>query len=341
VGKNANLSKYLVPVIHILFWMLIFILPHILRGQSPTARFSENAQYRMLINNILLIILFYANAFYLFPVVYKRQGLATYLISLVCLLLVLFTISNYIEKDVFPPRRHWKIPYFGNLFMSLFIIGISCSYSIISDNARKERALKEKENENLKTELSFLRSQVSPHFMFNILNNLVSLARKKSDLLEPSLIQLSGLMRYMLYDSDGRISLKQEIDYLKSYIDLQMLRFGEDVDLKMNIDEEGAELYQIEPMLLIAFVENAFKHGVGLVEKPAISIVLDINKDSGMLDFAVSNTVSPATETKDKSSGIGLANVRRRLELLYAEQHELLISNNGNRFKVDLKLALI
>jgi two-component system LytT family sensor kinase len=127
--------------------------------------------------------------------------------------------------------RNWFGWYFTNIITYVFIIGISFSYRIILDNGRLEKVRKEKENENLKTELSFLRSQVSPHFIFNILNNMVSLARKKSDMLEPSLIELSKLMRYMLYENDDeRVSLGREVEYLKSYIALQLLRFGDDVN---------------------------------------------------------------------------------------------------------------
>jgi LytS/YehU family sensor histidine kinase len=234
----------------------------------------------------------------------------------------------------------WMKWYVTNILTYVFIFGISFSYRIIKDAKRIEKIRKEKENETLKTELSFLRSQVSPHFMFNVLNTLVSLARKKSDLMEPSLIQLSNLMRYMLYESnDERISLTQEVEYLRSYIDLQMLRFGDDVTIELNI-EQDLEEYSIEPMLLISFVENAFKHGVGMIDNPLIKVFLSVERTKHWLDFRVENGIQQQEGTKDKSSGIGLINVRRRLELLYKGRYTLETRQNGNIFVSNLKVQL-
>ena len=197
----------------------------------------------------------------------------------------------------------------------------------------------EKENENLKTELSLLRSQVSPHFMFNVLNNMVALARKKSDLLEPSLIKLSSLMRYMLYESDEeKVYLEREIEYLQSYIDLQQQRFGKNVKVNVSMDVDGYQ-YQIEPMLLIPFVENAFKHGTGLIEDALIDIHLKAEK--GLLLLSVGNKFDgSAADVKDKTSGIGLPNVQRRLNLLYGNNHRLLITRKNNWFEINLEIRL-
>jgi LytS/YehU family sensor histidine kinase len=210
---------------------------------------------------------------------------------------------------------------------------------LIQERAQAEQLSKEKETENLKTELSLLRSQVSPHFMFNVLNNMVALARKKSDLLEPSLIKLSSLMRYMLYEADeDRVPLEKEAEYLKSYIDLQQQRFGNQV--RVNVELKPADRdYEIEPMLLIPFVENAFKHGTGMIEQAAIDIVMEA-KDN-LLRFSVSNRFNPASEeVRDKTSGIGLTNVKRRLNLLYGKKHELRIHKEGDQFSADLTIQL-
>jgi LytS/YehU family sensor histidine kinase len=198
----------------------------------------------------------------------------------------------------------------------------------------------EKQNENLKTELSLLRSQVNPHFMFNVLNNMVALARKQSDLLEPSLIKLSSLMRYMLYETgEQKVSLLKETEYLQSYIDLQQQRFGKKLTVNVSLPPADKQ-YEIEPMLLIPFVENAFKHGTGLIDHPQIDISL--SAQNNWLHFTVTNKYDPAaTEIKDNASGIGLANVQRRLELLYSHhKHTLNISRDSNTFAVTLKIQV-
>jgi LytS/YehU family sensor histidine kinase len=223
------------------------------------------------------------------------------------------------------------------IFQLLFIVAIGISYRFLSDNMTDQEVKKEEENERLKSELSFLRSQISPHFMFNVLNSIVSLSRRKPEMVEPVVIKLSELMRYMIYEtSDSKVSIDKEFSYLESYIELQRLRFGNDIniDFKHKLSSTPSS---IEPMLLIPFVENAFKHGVGMVKDPSIEI--ELNDDEKSLFFSVSNKVSKQnSEIKDESSGIGLVNVRRRLELLYPDQHELNIHEKEDSYLIELKI---
>ncbi|WP_120180198.1 sensor histidine kinase [Pelobium manganitolerans] len=322
-------------ILHLAFWCML-LLPAVFFKLNAPSSFSSNFYYRMLINNLLLIGIFYVNAYYLFPVVFKRKNWLLYVVLVIATLVVAYFISKYVETDVFPPKRRWKRSFFPDLFGYLFIVGISCSYRIVVDYLKNQKLAKEKENENLKTELSFLRSQVSPHFMFNVLNNLVSLARKKSDKMEPALLQLSTLLRYMLYEgNDSRITIAQEISYLQGYINLQKLRFGDDVEVQFSATGETGD-FVLEPMILIPFVENAFKHGMGTVERPKIKI--DLTVKGKVLTFEVVNDVAPETDTKDKSHGIGLANTKRRLELLYGQNQELQITKSERTYRVYLKI---
>ncbi len=196
-------------------------------------------------------------------------------------------------------------------------------FRMLRDKARADKQAMQKQEENLKTELSFLRSQVSPHFLFNVLNNVTSLARKKSDELEPTIIKLSSLMRYMLYEAnEEKVLLKTEVEYLNSYIELQRQRFGDKVTIDVQLENLEQPEARIEPMLLIPFVENAFKHGVGFIKEPRINISLAA--EEGELVFTVNNKCNKdEAELKDTASGIGLANVSRRLNLLYGEAHVL------------------
>jgi sensor histidine kinase YesM len=217
--------------------------------------------YFTLFTDVLLVIIFYLNALVLIPKFIYRRKLTHYVLIQLIVVAVLavfhWLFLTFISKMPFSLSGF----IFFNLFPYLFILACSTAYRMIQDRMQAEQLLKEKENENLKTELSFLRSQVSPHFMFNVLNNMVALARKKSEQLEPSLIKLSSLMRYMLYETDeDKVPLEKEAEYLQSYIDLQQQRFGKKLTVNTEIDIQYAG-YEIEPMLLIPFVENAFKHG--------------------------------------------------------------------------------
>ena len=355
-------NRYMIYAIHILFWMLL-IFPF-LSGPYHPADF-EQVKYRMIFNNSFLIVLFYFNAYYLYPQVFRKKGWPAYLLSVVLAVGVLIAMSVYIQAKWMPlhhfsrfqepgarrfppadaefrdfpptprgPRGMFPFP------MYLFIIGISFSYRLIADQNVEEKKRKEQETETLKTELNFLRSQISPHFMFNVLNTLVAMARKKSDLMEPSLIQLSTLMRYVLHESNySRIPLSKELEYLKNYIELQSLRFGDDLNLVLDI-AENTEGYEIEPMLLIPFVENAFKHGMGTGNETRLLVVLNMDTVLSRLHFRVENEVAPVNDSKDLSSGIGLKNVSRRLELLYKDKYTLSTMVENNIFIADLMIEM-
>jgi len=164
------------------------------------------------------------------------------------------------------------------------------------------------------------------------------MARYKSDLLEPSLIKLSGLMRYMLYEAnESKVSTAQEIDYIKNYIELQKMRFGDDVDIRTTIQDEDNG-YAIEPMLLIPLVENAFKHGVATGKNQFISVVLTTANDT--LYLCVKNSFVKDGSSKDSNSGIGLNNLRARLDLLYPQRHKLTIEKDFDTFNANLSIKL-
>lgn len=285
------------------------------------------------------MLLFYSNAYWLLPQFFYRKKYGRYVLALVGVVAVLFFLNWLTFRIILPDSKFQLGPFvLFYFFPCLFMIAASTAFITFRDKIKHDKEAAQKETLNLKTELSFLRSQVSPHFMFNVLNNMVALARKGSDQLEPSLIKLSSLLRYMLYETDEeKVPLEKEVEYLQSYIDLQNQRFGKKV--KTQVSFEGIDgNYFIEPMLLIPFVENAFKHGTGLIEDAAIDIKLNVQ--NSLLQFLVRNKFVETSEIKDKTSGIGLSNVRRRLNLLYKDQHNLLISKKDGWFAVSLQINL-
>jgi LytS/YehU family sensor histidine kinase len=224
-----------------------------------------------------------------------------------------------------------------NMIPFLCTVLVSMAFKTVSDRIKTERVAGEKQRENLRAELSFLRSQISPHFLFNVLNNIVALVRMKSEELEPTIIKLSSLLQYMLYETDEeKVLLMKEVEYLESYIDLQKQRFGNRLTLNIQTDIKE-DWHVIEPMLLIPFVENAFKHGTGMVKAPLIEITLKVADDD--LFFVVRNKYNELDKGKDKDSGIGLVNVKRRLELLYGKNHRLRIDKSNEWFAVSLQLT--
>jgi sensor histidine kinase YesM len=334
--RNINIA------LHILIWSVLLLLPFLISNADSDYKIGIIPGAFFTVTIVINMVIFYGNAFYLYPKLFNRHRWLLYILSAILLIAGSGLLKDYILNTRFPGVLTNRAEHRFIYASSVAVFIISLFYRRIVDRIRWERDQKERQAAQLDSELKFLRSQISPHFLFNVLTNLVSLARKKSDQLEPSLIMLSDLMRYMLYDAHGQKgTLQNEIEYLKSYLELQKLRFGTDVQIDSRIElsnEDGH--YAIEPMLLIPFVENAFKHGVGYRGYPRIDIRLSV--DRGWLTFEVQNNFEDEPgASKDDSSGIGLGNVRSRLNLLYKDRYTLTINDRNNLFHIVLTLKLI
>lgn len=344
---TINFSKKWVKItLHILVWVILITLPYIInanRSRPPHPLTStEETQFLRLnfISYFYWIAIFYLNSQVLIPSFFYKKKYLPYALFFFAILLLAISLHSLLFQALLPEldfnlgRTLWfNTPTF------LLTIAASTAFTMISDRISEEKRVLQREQENMKTELSFLRSQISPHFIFNVLNNIVALVRLKSDELEPTVMKLSGLMQYMLYETDEeKVSIKTETEYLQAYIDLQKQRFGKKVPIETNINIES-EFDEIEPMLLIPFIENAFKHGVGMIENPQIFV--DLKTEDETLAFIVKNKFSSdENEVKDEASGIGLANVSRRLNLLYGNNHQLIIEKKDGWFNVNLTLKL-
>ena len=337
-----SFKKYQAIIIHLLVWGFVFSLPYIFslqwEGDRPPSEFAHKILLLNIVMNLFWVATFYLNTQFLIPrILYRRNVLAYLLVNLGLLAGILLINRLTFEALIFESTYSINKALWHNALPFLFFVLIAVAFRTVNDRLQLERSAKERESETLKTELSFLRSQISPHFLFNVLNNIVALVRLKSEELEPTILKLSSLMQYMLYETDeDKALLKSEVDYLRNYIDLQKLRFGK--RLNVNFDVELVEdWHTIEPMLLIPFVENAFKHGTGIIENPVIDISLKAQNNS--LLFSVKNKYIETDEAKDKVSGIGMSNVKRRLELLYGKEHDLKIDKTEDWFIVTLQLT--
>lgn len=320
---------------HLLFWGMLLAWP-LLNSYGNEAMW----QYTIKLFPITLtnIPLFFLNTDLLIPRLLRKRAVGPYLLSLL-ILIIAFTVLKLVMRAALMGAESFSLHKhtFITLVFVLMVTATGTVYGFISDLANQEKARQEEQRERLQSELAFLRSQISPHFIFNILNSIVYLIRTQSPFAEPVTIKLSELMRYILYESaDRQVPLDKEVDYLKNYVELQQLRFEEDVDIRLRIEGQPSSQL-IEPMLMIPFVENAFKHGVGLTENPVIDIALSFDEQG--LHFSVKNKIAPEMpEDKDDSSGIGLKNVKRRLELLYPDRHRLEVAEQGEWFIVSLTL---
>ncbi len=226
----------------------------------------------------------------------------------------------------------------GAVFLSLMILAVSTSIKVTGDWYKMDRKRKEIENEKLTTELNLLKSQINPHFFFNTLNNIYSLAIRKSENTPEAIVKLSQLMRYIIYDTDkDKVPLDKEIDYLRNYIELEKLRLQQNVRVQFEIEGNISDKL-IEPLLLLPFVENAFKHGVHQTKPCCIIIRIILNRG---LTLYVENPVQVYEDNKHSSNqGFGWQNAEKRLQLLYGKNYKLETDINNDVFKVVLTLNL-
>jgi len=200
-----------------------------------------------------------------------------------------------------------------------------------------EKQRKELEKERLNSELAFLKNQISPHFFFNTLNNIYSLVQINTDDAQKSILKLSKLMRYLLYETEhGNIQLSQEIEFMMNYLDLMKLRLTQKVELSVSFPVKYKDI-SIPPLLFIPFIENALKHGVSYRDRSFIHILMEVNDQE--IIFSCSNSIVTKTE-ETADSGIGLENIKKRLALLFPLKHSLKITQADASFQVDLRINL-
>jgi two-component system LytT family sensor kinase len=235
----------------------------------------------------------------------------------------------------------WPNSQFTMLLISLAVLGTSIAYFFLKQWGRTELMRSQLAAQQLDTEIKFLKSQVNPHFLFNTLNNLFSMAQARgNDELADGISTLSGMMRYMIYESnEGSVPLQKEIEYLQHFIVLNKLRYADgEATVVFNYPANTDGCF-VAPMLFIPFVENAFKHGVRIGQPSEIDIAISLHEKQ--LHFTCSNaSYGFIKKMDDEKSGIGLENIRRRLALLYPGKHTLVIDDSNGHFNVNLEIDL-
>jgi len=211
---------------------------------------------------------------------------------------------------------------------------------VIGHASAQERRVIHAEREQLTTELKFLKSQINPHFLFNSLNNIYTLTLLKDDQAPESLLKLAGMLRYMLYEAESpTVALSREIDYIRNFVALYQLKDSRGLNVTTALDESRPEL-PIAPLLLIPFVENAFKHS-RIEDRRDGYIDIRLDTTATQIHFTVVNSIPPIATPVDRVGGIGLDNVRKRLQLIYPDRHELTTGQGGGAYSVTLQIQLL
>ncbi|RME97305.1 MAG: histidine kinase [Bacteroidetes bacterium] len=327
---------------HGLFWIVLFgfLLYFDQSGLSRTEKWVNE-----FVNLLFYAALVYFNLRFLIPRFLTKNRFVLYVLLLLgaCFLITpLRLLFFYFRFSENPPLQQSLVRNFDVYFLLTFFIGSgSTVLKIITDWFRQLGRKQELETQTMQSELRFLKSQINPHFLFNTLNNLYALTLKKSDKAPEIVIKLSEMMRYMLYEcNEKQVPLQKEINYLRNYLDLERLRQHPGIDIRFAVDGSVND-QQIAPLLFIPFLENSFKHGLNnQLEEGFVDIKLLV--DGNQLDFYIENSKGQTIPRSDNrpSGGIGLANVRRRLDLLYPGKYQLQVSNKPNTFAVQLSIDL-
>ncbi len=329
-------------LVYLIVWVAWFLIPTIkwiLENTPGVPGDNWNELSRQLLSIVPLFILFLIHNFLILPILIKRGKTGKYF--LFCwLLLTAFSISLFaFHKRIEPlEKESYPNPFPPEVVMiltGLLVVGGNLANALGFKHIQEEQCIKDLEREKQEAQLKYLKYQISPHFFMNTLNNIHALVDIDPEEAKDSIVKLSGLMRYLLYEGDkSTIPLKKEIDFLNQYISLMKLRFSDSVDVSFNASKEIPDM-EVPALLFISFVENAFKHGVSYQHESFIDISLDYQ--GGRLLFNCRNSC-PEERNIDKEGGIGIINSQRRLALIYGDDYKMDIINRDNIYTVSVDL---
>ena len=343
--SHMNVSKTVRTIAgHLLIWLLNYWFVAIGSdfNWNGFTHHSGSLSYAYAYGLFFNTILFYAQVFWLVPKVYiLNKKIKFYLFSVV-IIVVVSIVETYFDRLLYGLYKVDTEDFLGSFITNtIFHILYSMAgfYFIFKLEHKKSEKIKQKLlEENYKTELKYLKAQLNPHFLFNGINSVYHLIGKDDDLAKDTLLQFSELLRYQLYESGTTILLEKELDYVSQYIKIEETRRGPDIQLKYDIDfENSAE--KIAPLLLIPFIENAFKHCSNHNDSEMNTICIKIKETEGVLSLSINNSFDNLTPG-NSVGGIGLKNVKRRIALLYPDRYQLNIRKENDNFIVDLTITL-
>lgn len=324
---------------HFIIWVaLVFINVVLLHSFKLPFNFLNHLK-----EWLLYILLFYINFYLLLPQLLLRKKIYYYIAFSVILITIVFLLKNNLEivkldaTRVINKSEEYNIKI-KDICLLMLVYTASISLRFIRKWQDDEKRKTEIEKEKLTNELSFLKQQINPHFLFNALNNIYSLTLNTSSKASDALLKLSAILRYMLYETENSdVLLKDELNIIADFVDLQKIRITEKVKVKYQITGNPGNL-KIAPLLLIPIIENAFKYGIDNVKDSFIEIMVKI--ESQYLNVLVSNTIVNIRLEKENNTGIGIKNIKRRLDILYPGRYSFDAVEKNSIFNVELKLNL-
>lgn len=353
-AKRFFIRKQVVSenALYFFIWSSVFLVPFMSAGLFP----SETMDFTLVVIAWFKILPFYLlfvlNNFFLYRYVYRKKHWV-YAIVVAVLVGGIFSALEWYERSdiamalsVGTPgesveAQHVSLsvfPWWGNMLSAILMLVVNNGIRTFYDNMQKDEDFERLQRQNIQAEMYYLKHQINPHFLMNTLNNIHALVDIDAEVAKQSIIQLSDMMRCVVYDTGGNsIPLRDDMKFVKNYIELMRIRYTEDVNISFTYQQQLHGRVDVPPLIFIVFVENAFKHGVSYNTSSYINI--DVRSEDGFVIGRFENSISE--KSRNAKPGIGLENVRKRLDLIYGEDYELNVEEKDNNYCVMLKIPVL
>ena len=349
---HPNPTKISERALYTLVWCMAMLVP-ILNSKMMSEETVNLGNILTAWSKLLpYIFIFLVNNALLAPQLLFRKRYIAYTLTLVAMLVVIFySIEHHYEAIRHLPyfgRQEYIVPgrasftdlaWYWNVLLGIFLAIANCGIKFMFKSIQDEHRMAEMESQNLQSEMDALKYQINPHFFMNTLNNIHALIDIDAEAAKTTVIELSKMMRYVLYDTENQVTdVEKDIRFIEHYIALMRIRYTDAVDVKFSFDGTIPTGAKVPPLLLIVFIENAFKHGVSYNEPSYVHISLSCNEE-----FAHAEVRNSRHKNKSQVyGGVGLVNVRKRLDLIYGKEYDLTIDDsNPNEYMVKLKIPII
>ena len=343
-------------LLYAIIWTSIFLVPFMNAGLMSADIDNQYLQpaFQSWLKILPFYVLFLLNNHLFYRYMLTKKLYTAYSLVVIFLIVLIFSALEFYERDpelgfAWPfgsiedtARRHISLtvfPWWGNMIAAMLMLAANNLLRYIYHSMLADEDSERLQRQNIQAEMYYLKHQINPHFFMNTLNNIHALVDIDTEKAKQSVIQLSEMMRYVVYDtSKDAVTLKQDIDFIENYIELMRIRYTDDVEITFVHPKTFSKRVILPPLILIVFVENAFKHGVSYSGKSYIHINISCTENQVVAQFE--NSVHPTN--KEHKSGIGLENVRKRLDLIYGKDYSMEIDNEAeDKYCITLKIPTI
>lgn len=344
LGENA---------LYMVIWMCVFLVPFMNAGLTSEQDIDLREVILSWLKILPFFLIFLLNNWLLFRYLHRKHLYWVYYLVSLVLIVGVFTMLELYEQSNIAfavslgtigqsfEAKHFALtvfPWWGNMIAAALMFGANNAICIFYRNMQKDEDSERLQRQNIQAEMYYLKHQINPHFLMNTLNNIHALVDIDTEAAKQTVIQLSDMMRYVVYDTGGNsISLREDIKFIKNYINLMRIRYTEDVAISFDYPQQLPGRVDIPPLIFIVFVENAFKHGVSY--NTASYIKIYIKYEEGCVVGRFENSVNE--KSKQTRHGIGLENVRKRLDLIYGERYDLQIEESKENYCVTLRMPTL